>query len=400
MKFLFITGMFRSGTTLLAKMMDAHPQISFASDPYRPLFNDFRDLIAEKNNLLGKHPRQAPLGDYFFDDENLELMKKIQQADFNFPLPEERLERLIPVMADRAAPFSLFISKKMGKVRGRTYKELYESMMELVHECYGKKDAKVIGSKEVWCNEFTPVLLKTFPKMKIIHVIRDPRAVSASRKKLVEGENYPWLFLCRQWRKLAIFTRFFSNHEDYKNSLLVLKYEELVSNPQKASQRICQFLEVDFSEEMVNAQQFRDGDGSPWQANSSYQPEGTISTSFIEKWRQALTPEEIRYIELLCYPEMDLFGYEVIHNDVKDFSFQDVWDPMIVPESQLANWIRPFSDTRFLSNVNELMKEYFRRKLLTMSEEEISKIDRRIFEAMFIDLRYYTYIRNRSMIQI
>lgn len=44
---LFIKGMFRSGTTHLARIHHAHDVIACASDPFRPFFNCLRDAVAE-----------------------------------------------------------------------------------------------------------------------------------------------------------------------------------------------------------------------------------------------------------------------------------------------------------------------------------------------------------------
>lgn len=394
MSFLFVTGMFRSGTTLLAKMLDAHPEISFASDPYRPLFNDFRDLIKEGSKGLKEEPPQAPLSDYFCDDEGLALMKAIQESDLNRKISDERLQSLIPVMAQRTLEFSPLISERMHALRGDTYKEVYESMMALIQECYGKKDASLIGSKEVWCTEFVSVLLRTFPDMKVILMVRDPRAVSASRKKLVEGENYPWIFLARQWRKLATFTWLFSHSAEFRSSVMVVRYEDLVSDPVSMSRQICSFLGIPFASEMIDGTKFREGDGrSPWSANSSYGTCQGISTSFSQKWKEALEDEEIKFIELLCFPEMKLFAYEPMHPEVKTFPTGAVWNPLIIPPAQLAEWIKRYSNCNLIFNTVEMMKEHFRRQLLTLPDAELSGIDSRIIEALYIHPRFFNHIR-------
>ena len=48
-KSIFVTGLFRSGTTWLARALNSHPEISFESDPIAPIFNSFRyDLANSK----------------------------------------------------------------------------------------------------------------------------------------------------------------------------------------------------------------------------------------------------------------------------------------------------------------------------------------------------------------
>ncbi|MFW6289777.1 MAG: sulfotransferase [Mariniphaga sp.] len=70
----FITGMFRSGTTLLARMLNTHKDIACASDPFRPFFNCFRDYIAKEIDVQ-VNPYD-PLGSYFTDKKQYNLLKK------------------------------------------------------------------------------------------------------------------------------------------------------------------------------------------------------------------------------------------------------------------------------------------------------------------------------------
>ena len=66
---LFITGLFRSGTTFLARALNAHPELSVASDPYF----EFWKLL--RNKWYGGRDAEfntaAPLSDYFFQDVEL-----------------------------------------------------------------------------------------------------------------------------------------------------------------------------------------------------------------------------------------------------------------------------------------------------------------------------------------
>jgi hypothetical protein len=388
--FLFVTGMFRSGTTLIARMLDAHPEISFASDPYRPLFNDFRDCLAAKHALAPSLPEHAPLGSYFCDDEELKLAKIIQTSDLNVDLAPERLRRLIPVMTERAEPFSLFISRRMDRVRGASYKEVYESMMDLVQTCYGKRDAKRVGTKEVWCTEFTGPLARTFPGMKFVLMVRDPRAVFASNN--VKQAKYPWFFLARQWRKLAVYSWLHSTAPEYAGSVMLVRYEDLVCEPEEMARRICDFLDVDFCEAMIDPNKFRDGSGKEWSQNSSYGTSKTISSAFTERWKTVLSEEEIRFIELLCFPEMRLFGYDCVHDEVRRVEPFDLADPPVIPEEELAEWIKPYANTDPVFNRVEMMKEYARRILLEAPVPGIAERDPRLIEALYLDPRYYCHI--------
>ena len=82
---LFVTGIFRSGTTLLARMLNTHKSICMASDPFAPIFKCFRNEIAQKKKG-GFFDNHSPLNDYYFNDEQKILFKSIQSQNFNIPL--------------------------------------------------------------------------------------------------------------------------------------------------------------------------------------------------------------------------------------------------------------------------------------------------------------------------
>ena len=73
---LFISGMFRSGTTLFARMLHTHANIVCASDPFRPFFNCLRDAVARD---IGVSVTEFDsLGDYFADRTQLDIFDAVQ----------------------------------------------------------------------------------------------------------------------------------------------------------------------------------------------------------------------------------------------------------------------------------------------------------------------------------
>ncbi len=393
MKYLWVTGMFRSGTTLLAKMFDAHPEVAFASDPYRPFFNDLRDTIAKKNGLLKNNPPHLPLSDYFCDDEQLQMIKLIQSCTLDEKISAEHLKGLKARLRDRGMEFSPFVAKRIDELNGGTYKELFHSMMGLIRSAYGKGNEEMVGSKEVWCNEFTGVLIRAFPDLKIINIVRDPRAVCASRN--IVGEKYPWLFLVRQWRKLSIFSWLFSQDPAVAKSLIVIRYEDLVGKPEETAKKMCAFLGINFSPAMVDGTKFRDGDGSAWSQNSSYGTGKEISAKYSEKWKEVLRDDEISLIETLCFHEMKLFGYTPLNKDVERMTKEMVYSPLIVKYEELAEWIKQYSDTRVVANVAEMAKEMARSELFGMDDRTLSRIAMKdeIIEALCISRDYFSHAR-------
>ena len=64
----FITGVARSGTTLLAKMLNAHPAVRVASDPLFPFFHSLRNALIQRGagpEVLAEFDPTMPIGDYY-----------------------------------------------------------------------------------------------------------------------------------------------------------------------------------------------------------------------------------------------------------------------------------------------------------------------------------------------
>ena len=79
-KYLFVTGMFRSGTTLLARSLGAHPKIISASDPYFEFFKHIRNIFY--GNIFAKlHDPKSPLDDNF-------LKLPFLKSDFRNAFPD------------------------------------------------------------------------------------------------------------------------------------------------------------------------------------------------------------------------------------------------------------------------------------------------------------------------
>ena len=71
MESFFITGMFRSGTTLISRMFQSLPEIACASDPYVPLFKEFRNVSDKIENLKWfLQDLELPHDDYYYYDSN------------------------------------------------------------------------------------------------------------------------------------------------------------------------------------------------------------------------------------------------------------------------------------------------------------------------------------------
>jgi len=346
---------------MLAKMLDANPRIICVSDPYAPLYKSFRNRVAEESGFVDIDPLE-PLNDYYFEPAQNNLFQSIQETGLDLSLPTEELESLRERIHKHCQPYSPGISKFLRDLDGSNYTDLFKNGNRLLAQAYPKDGAQAVGSKEVWIGEFAPHFFRLAQGNKVVFVVRDPRAVVASN--YASPGIYPLLFLIRQWRKLASLAWWFSQGH---SQAMLLKYEEVVADPAGAAQSLCEFLDVDYSADMLDPGGYRDGDGKPWKQNSSYQDIGggykgqQFEKRSLEKWKEVLPPMYTQVVDTLCYFEMKLLGYTpsipVVTSVLLDFEDN---------VETFSEWIRPYSNYNYFK---EISVELYRHRLLSDQKE-------------------------------
>jgi hypothetical protein len=374
---IFVTGMFRSGTTLIARMLNAHPRIAFASDPFAPLFRAFRNAVALRLFDKTRIDRKAPLDDYYFYEEKQRLMKEIQETPLTLAIGDLDLPDLQRQIIEGARPYSPAIAPLLEKMRGSTFVELFDHAYEIIRESYGDERSEMVGFKEVWTSEFASHLLRHFPRTRVVHVVRDPRAVCASKN--VTEAKYPLLFLARQWRKLCAFAWRDLNDPIIGARTMLIRFEDLLADPEVCSRRLCAFMKIDFDPVLADPSRFTDGEGRPWRQNSSHFRGGQkFNPQSVDKWRQVLSEREIQFIEALCGPEMRQVGYTPDATAKSNWPMELIFKPPHIPETHLARWIIPYSPASMDQIVSEMGLERLRGMALE-GREKVAREDKMRF---------------------
>jgi hypothetical protein len=157
-------------------------------------------------------------------------------------------------------------------------------------------------------------LVECYPQCKIIHIIRDPRAMAISRTNDPGGTakiiaKYPkiapiikkimMLFVVLQYiwtSKLHLKFKFLQNYRLYN-------YEDLLTIPEATIKDLCRFAEIDFLPAML--------DPEKGQASSVT---GIKQKGFNKKsathWQHVISPVENKIITFLTKKSMKRFDYE------------------------------------------------------------------------------------------
>ena len=118
-RIVFITGMIRSGSTLLARMLDAYPRSAIVSDPYFPIFKAIRNTVAEQITGTNNIDYNLPLEDYYFYPEKQKIMEGIQGVSLDLPIRSLQLSELRQQIA-KTAYLSQKIVPFLDDLRGHT----------------------------------------------------------------------------------------------------------------------------------------------------------------------------------------------------------------------------------------------------------------------------------------
>jgi hypothetical protein len=269
----FIVGAPRSGTTLMAVLLDRHSNIAIG--PETQFFTEFIPRYwAETTPKTHDELVDSALA-----------FKRI--ADFNF---------------DRGQLFRHFQQYEL------TVANLLRSIME-VHAIRSSKSRP--GEKSPQHLQHIPVILEGFPEAKIICVLRDGRDVVRS---LVEA---PWAIpnnprrlrlFCLRWNDAVEQTLHYQRTLS-SNQFTTVKFEDVLRQPKQELERLCNFLGETFEETQLEPAQPSSvipGWEKQWKSKAGEM----LDPGRIEAWRHAADQKQIWVMNSMMGPLLERMGYQ------------------------------------------------------------------------------------------
>ena len=278
----FVIGVDRSGTTLLSLMLDAHSQLLI---PYESKF--FARFYHQKDEF----------GDLQNVDNRIVLIKKIlDEPSIKLWQPQVKLEDI-----DLEKCTSL------------------PECIEAVFYSYAMLQGKSIwGDKTPSYINGIHILNKLFPTARYIHIVRDGRDVASS---LVRQEWGPCDFISslRFWQeRVSCARRLLRMLPD--EQWIEIRFEDLVSEPEKILKSITDLLNIDYEETMVDGyikkSELRVGDlVNTIHPNLKQRP----STKQAYKWKKNLSPADQAIAFEIAGKMLEQYHYEpgITHHPLK-----------------------------------------------------------------------------------
>ena len=168
-----------------------------------------------------------------------------------------------------------------------------------------------IVEKSVENAEFALELKQLFPKAKFVHIIRNPYSNLVSIRKFKSKNGYPFLkpiinALENSYYYLEKNQRFLG--KDY----LVIRYEDLVKEPEKIINDIIKFTSI--SKEKILYKPTVQGEN--WKGNSTTGEKfNGISDKRLFKWKNEINPLEINIINKKFNFIVKKYNYDLLKNN-------------------------------------------------------------------------------------
>jgi hypothetical protein len=275
--YLFVVGCPRSGTTLLQRMLDAHPLLAVSNDPH---FIPFAPGVRD-----GRDPPVTP-----------ELVEWL--------LSYRTFARLgLDEPTVRAAAAS-----------AATYRELVAA----IYDAYGRERGKLLaGEKTPRYVRYLGLLHGLFPGARAIHIVRDGRDVALSTLDWARSDRGPGRFRLWQEHPVAVCALSWRWHvttgmrdgtrlgELYSE----VRYEDLVTRPERILRRLTARVGLPFADAMLAFHVGRRRDDRGLSAKAAWLP----PTPGLRDWRSQLGSAELELFEALAGDLLSQLGYERAH---------------------------------------------------------------------------------------
>ncbi len=300
---LLITGMPRSGTTLLDKLLSSHQQACVFSQPLPLLYVRIKEAFSQKSG--NAFPLGELFGEEFEDPEAFEAFLetyRLRPSWFGTVLQE-----MIPYAGQYTKPRDPFSG--LSGCREEPLEDCVDRYLTtlLGEEISPGDRPSVLGSKETFCEEYIPYLLGH--GVQVLMILRDPRDVLTSlnhgRGRHFTGPPKPDLWNLRQWRKSVAFAL---AHQE-RCGFLAVRFEDLVRDPNPVMNRITDWLGLSPLAPEVLHGDIRLPTGEVWKSNSSHRSATRLNSEAIGRYREHLKPEKSAFIQAICRTEMETLGY-------------------------------------------------------------------------------------------
>src|SRR3989440_4443630 len=275
----FIAGQAKSGTTLLAALLDSHPELLVL-----PQETAYFPTVLKKYGSAGRRAQFDYLTKQSFSRVLFGGEPKWREHEYK-DFPQQRFLETF----ERAAFDPANEQRDLLALMAEAYAETTSVPLDRIKRWIEKTPANRNHVDEIFAR---------FPNAKLLVTLRDPRAILATQvalEKTRKTKRFSVYYVIAHWRVAAKLARRV-RAGDVPG--LFVQFEQLVSEPANVMKDICDYLEVQFDSETVLTPTKV---GEPWGGNSAVQIAfSKISPEPASRWEKELSDDEIGWVEWHC----------------------------------------------------------------------------------------------------
>lgn len=274
------------------------------------------------SRVLGNHSKILALNELHYFGDLCNLTSATES------LHEPEVRRLIWHLLDRQA-HGLWGAGQVARDEAAVQR-VYENLGDdrcTAYDAFGAVCAVTAldAGKSIACEQtprniyYGKAILEAFPLARIVHLVRDPRAVTASqknrwqlrrlgavnvpRRELVRTWiNYHPVTMAKLWRHATLKAAALAGHPRMR----IVLFEDLVQHPRRIITELCDFIGIDFEPAMLDVPKW--GSSNIRHESAS----GGISIEVVGQWKSILDAGEVEIIERLTSDQMTHFGYQSV----------------------------------------------------------------------------------------
>lgn len=320
---IFILGCTKSGTTLMRNLFDGHPDLFIV-----PFESHFFQIT---HKWVSYYFRRTNPHKLTFDEMKLGLFNWVKY-----------MNTISNTIADGFIQGQLDILKfkeYIDNEKVSNTKELSNAYIKAIYYSLLQKEMPTnirFVEKSVENVEFCQEWIQMYPNAKFIHILRNPYSnIVAIRKYLAKTKKkYPFLLPAFSAMNTSYYF-LYKNPELIKN-YKVIRYEDLLVNPERAMKELSVFLDIEFSKVLLTPSHLNE----LWKGNSTNRQNFSgVSAGNIKKWEVEITDYEINMIN-------KYFDFVI-----KDFNFGFVKPLRSIYWPQKSEGVKNYIRNRFLENI-------------------------------------------------
>ncbi|GLU35839.1 sulfotransferase [Trinickia caryophylli] len=187
-------------------------------------------------------------------------------------------------------------------------RSVHRIVWELLLRTGEARGARVVMDKSLDSVHYADELMRLFPDMRFLNVVRDPRAQIASMNKAII-HDFDTLLNARTWVEAQrAADALMAKHAE---RVMTIRYEDFLSDQEATLRKVCAFFEIDYLPQMLDVSRSEEARqisqmSALWSSNC-FAP----IPANIDKYKRQLSGDEIATIETLAAPYMHRYGYEL-----------------------------------------------------------------------------------------